>query len=138
MIMNSAGGYTRSARQMLMTLCGVMWATRLGSFLYARITRDKEDTRFRKFKKSKWTFLTPWTVQAMWVFLVDLPIVAVNSVAVDSAGFGLLDAVGLAGFTAGFVLQLVADTEKMNFRNDPANRHKFIQDGVWAYSRHPK
>lgn len=131
------GGGTRSARQILMTVCGVMWATRLGSFLYARIIRDKEDHRFRKFKKSKWTFLTPWVVQAMWVFIIDLPIVAVNAVETDTSGFGLMDLVGLTGFTASFLLELVADTEKMVFRNDPANRHKFITDGVWAYSRHP-
>jgi steroid 5-alpha reductase family enzyme len=123
---------------MLMTICGVMWATRLGAFLYARIMRDKEDSRFRKFKKSKWTFLTPWTVQAMWVLVVDLPVLAVNAVKDDSTGLGLLDVVGLAGFAAGFVLELVADTQKMVFRNEPANKHKFITDGVWAYSRHPK
>jgi len=35
--------------------------------------------RFDKLKKNALTFCTPWAIQALWVFLIDLPILILNT-----------------------------------------------------------
>ena len=38
---------------------------------------------------------------------------------------------------AGFAIEVIADRQKSAFRADPENRNRFIQSGLWAWSRHP-
>jgi steroid 5-alpha reductase family enzyme len=37
----------------------------------------------------------------------------------------------------GLVIEVVADGQKAAFRKDAANKGRFIDSGVWAWSRHP-
>jgi steroid 5-alpha reductase family enzyme len=37
----------------------------------------------------------------------------------------------------GFSIEVIADTQKRDFNARPANQGKFIQSGLWAWSRHP-
>ena len=62
----------RSPRQILVALMAVVWMTRLGTFLFARISRDGKDDRFEKLKPVWLSFLGAWTLQATWVTLVCL------------------------------------------------------------------
>ena len=125
-------------RGILVSLASVLWMTRLGTFLFLRIARDGRDARFDSLKPCWLSFLGAWTIQAAWVTLTELPVVLCNA---RSAGeqppLGLADAALAATWSAGFVLEVAADMAKFTFRNDPANRAKFITDGVWGWSRHP-
>ena len=47
----------------------VVWALRLGSFLFLRIHRAGSDRRFDEVKQSFGPFLVAWSLQALWVFL---------------------------------------------------------------------
>ena len=44
---------------------------------------------------------------------------------------------GVSIFGLGFGLEVVADWQKDAFRADPANKGKFITEGLWNLSRHP-
>ena len=40
-------------------------------------------------------------------------------------------------FVIGLTLEIIADTQKTNFRKIKDNEDKFITTGLWKYSRHP-
>ena len=47
----------------------IVWAARLGSFLFRRIRRDGKDGRFDKIKVDPLRFFSAWTLQGLWVLL---------------------------------------------------------------------
>jgi steroid 5-alpha reductase family enzyme len=44
---------------------------------------------------------------------------------------------GLLVWIIGFGIEVIADRQKDKFREDPENSGKFIQTGLWSWSRHP-
>ena len=52
----------RTPRQLLQAVASVVWMTRLGSFLFLRISRDGKDGRFDDLKQTWWSFLGCWTI----------------------------------------------------------------------------
>ncbi len=114
----------------------VIWAVRLGTFLYRRVHRAGEDRRFREIKVSWPRFLLAWTLQGLWVsFSLAAALAAITSelkVDLDVAA-----AAGLLLWLAGMAIEVAADAQKSRFNADPANRGKFIRSGLWAWSRHP-
>jgi len=126
----------RTPRQLFAALASVVWMTRLGTFLYSRILRDGKDARFDHIKPVWLSFMGAWTIQALWVTLIQLPVVLLND-RDDATGTTLVDLLLMALWLLGFLVEAAADTEKMAFRDDAANRHKFITTGLWRYSRHP-
>merc|ERR1719210_2715867 len=114
-----------------------VWCIRLGSFLFARILRDGKDSRFDEFKKNWLRFLGVWTIQSTWCFFVASPALVMITSEACHASMSIIDFVGWTTWLFAFVIEVVADNQKDNFRRDPANKGKFITTGLWAYSRHP-
>ena len=55
----------------------------------------------------------------------------------DSTPIGFVGTIGIAIWLFGFVIEVVADAQKRAFRQNPDNRGKFINTGLWSWSRHP-
>ncbi|MBK8835046.1 MAG: DUF1295 domain-containing protein [Anaerolineae bacterium] len=124
------------ARSLLVAALVLVWAIRLGSFLYRRIHKAGKDDRFDELKPSFWRFLVVWTIQALWVTFTAAAALVVLTTSVRKE----LDIFAVLGFllwAAGFALEVVADSQKGKFSADPANKGKFIRTGLWARSRHP-
>ncbi|ETW01474.1 hypothetical protein H310_06985 [Aphanomyces invadans] len=114
-----------------------VWALRLGTFLFSRITSDRGiDSRFAHIRSDPVRFLSVWSVQSLWVLLTTLPILLLHGAA-PSVPWTTLDVVGIALWALGFACEVVADVQKTTFRRDKANHDKFIASGLWRYSRHP-
>ena len=124
------------ARAVVVALLVAVWAVRLGSFLFMRIRRDGGDGRFDKIKQSFLNFLMVWTIQGLWVFLTVACALAVIT-AEDRSDFGWVAALGVVIWVGGFAIEVTADRQKSAFRADPANQGRFIDVGLWAWSRHP-
>ena len=118
----------------IISLLIIMWAVRLGSFLFIRIKKAGEDIRFREIKKSPTRFFMTWTLQGMWVSLCSACALAgiANGIEINSYFYS-----GIVVFIIGFTTEIIADNQKSKFRKDPNNMDKFISSGLWKHSRHP-
>ena len=74
--------------------------------------------------------------QALWVFVVSLPGILLNSTRADFP-VGPRDYVGWALWALGFVFEVWGDASKDAFMKDPRNRGTIIMSGVWGVTRHP-
>ena len=120
----------------VIVLCIVIWAIRLGSFLFMRIHKAGEDRRFREIKTNFTRFFMTWTLQGMWVSMCLLCVLTALS---SYSGIIMNNVfyIGLLIFILGFIIEVVADHQKTVFRKDLNNKDKFISTGLWSYSRHP-
>ena len=113
-----------------------IWALRLGTFLFSRIKKAGEDQRFRELKSSFPRFLMTWTLQGLWVTFSLAAALAVitSNLKVELDVYAII---GLMVWMIGFYIEVKADRQKSEFRADPDNSGKFINTGLWSWSRHP-
>jgi steroid 5-alpha reductase family enzyme len=121
---------------LVISILVILWAGRLGTFLFTRIAKDGEDKRFRTIKPDIAQFFMTWTLQGMWVSLCSL--CAITGIASETGIIvNNIFYIGLVMFIGGFAIEIVADQQKTAFRAIPENRNKFITSGLWSKSRHP-
>jgi steroid 5-alpha reductase family enzyme len=123
-------------RSILLAVLVIVWALRLGTFLFNRIKKAGKDDRFDEIKPLFFRFLNIWTIQALWVTFTA----AAALVAITTSTRKELDVFAIVGFliwVIGFAIEVTADMQKSRFNADPANKGKFIQTGLWSRSRHP-
>ena len=115
----------------------VIWALRLGSFLFARIGKSGGvDSRFDAIKVNPMRFLVAWSLQAVWTIITAAAALVVIS-ATDRAPLDVFFWIGTAIWLTAFTIEVVADRQKSAFKADPANKDKFISTGLWSWSQHP-
>lgn len=124
------------ARALLVGALVVIWALRLGIFLFTRIRRAGRDDRFDDIKPSFIRFLNVWTIQGLWVTLT-LMAALVTTTAEVRRELDIFALIGVLVWLLGFSIEAAADLQKTRFSADPANRGKFIRTGLWSRSRHP-
>jgi steroid 5-alpha reductase family enzyme len=122
--------------QLVASLLVLLWALRLGGYLFRRILRIKVDHRFDGMRDRPLRFARFWLLQAITVAVVMLPVTYLVS-REHPAGVGTWAIVGAAVWLVGFVVEAVADTQKSAFKAKEENRGRFIASGLWRYSRHP-
>src|SRR5512139_425281 len=124
------------SRSWLLAGLVIVWAGRLGYFLVTRVRLDGEDRRFQEITVSFLRFLLAWTMQGLWVtFILAAALAAITStVRIPLDGFAMA---GFLVWLAGFIIEVLADGQKREFRSNPGNKDQFIRSGLWAWSRHP-
>jgi len=123
-------------QSLLLLALVVIWAARLGSYLFRRIRKAGKDARFDAIKPSFIRFLNTWTLQGLWVTLTLAAALAAITSTVRK-DLGVVAILGLLIWAAGFAIEAAADLQKSRFRADPAKKGTFIHSGLWAWSRHP-
>jgi steroid 5-alpha reductase family enzyme len=124
------------ARSIVLLALVVIWAVRLGTFLFRRIRKAGKDDRFDELKPVFIRFLNVWTIQGLWVTFT----IAAALVAITTTNHKELDIFAIIGFLVwvlGFSIEVMADAQKSRFSANPQNKGKFIQSGLWSRSRHP-
>ena len=114
----------------------LIWALRLGIFLFVRVLKAGEDRRFREVKQNFSKFLVWWSVSALWVFLTaaNALTMIINNVSFTDDFYFYF---GLSLWLIGFSFEAIADEQKRRFKSDKKNKDAFISTGLWGISRHP-
>lgn len=139
-------------RQAVLSAAVGIWATRLGSYLFQRISSDSgRDSRFDNIRGSPAKFYVAFFAQATWVSLCTLPVILVNAIprsayAASTLGTAisakpyLTDILGLAIFVFGITFEVIADRQKSKWvqdKKDKKHSEEFLTHGLWSKSRHP-
>lgn len=114
----------------------IVWAVRLGTFLFRRVRATGGDGRFDELKPSLPRFLMTWMLQGLWVLLTAGAALAAMA-AETTVDLGAVAVVGSVVWLAGFLAEAAADAQKSRFRAEADNEGRFITSGLWAWSRHP-
>jgi steroid 5-alpha reductase family enzyme len=132
----------RTFRLKVLTTLISVWAFRLSCFLLYRIILWSEDRRLKEFRASIWKLASFWFVQAVWVWVTSLPVLALGSEtsqALPVKPLCTLDYAGWLLWLGGLLLETVADFQKLQHkkRAPELNKTPWCTDGVWRFSRHP-
>ncbi|KAK2613050.1 hypothetical protein QQS21_000979 [Conoideocrella luteorostrata] len=138
----SGGGW--NWRQVVVTGMAVTWATRLGVYLFDRISKDGHDPRFERLRTQPLRFAVSFFIQAMWVSFMLMPVMALN--AVPAAAFAAIprltvtDILGIGAWTGGIALETAADMQKSRWvegKKMKQHDEQFLCKGLFSVSRFP-
>ena len=125
--------YTRS---LLLATMVIVWSARLGWYLGKRVFIVGKDRRFDQIKIDGMTYLMTWLLSALWVYVTAgcawAAILHKSPEPIQT--FGWVCALVWLG---AFVIEVVADAQKSQFRMRNKVKKGFIQSGLWSVSRHP-
>jgi steroid 5-alpha reductase family enzyme len=133
-------GAVPNARQWLVAALVAVWSLRLGAHIAARTAEITDDPRYAAFAKE-------WGVDSrrkMFIFLQNqgfgsIPLVFAIFVAARFPGdaLRLQDYLGALILLAGIAGEALAGAQLTRFRNQPANKGRVCDAGLWRWSRHP-
>jgi steroid 5-alpha reductase family enzyme len=129
-------------RKLLIAVLVTLWGLRLAIYLSWRNWGKGEDPRYQKMRRKageKFRIQSLYSIfllQAglMWVISLSLQYGQIPS---EPAGFTLWDRIGTLLWCAGFGFQALGDRQLTAFKANPANQGRVMDQGLWAYSRHP-
>ena len=127
-------------RRLLITVLTAIWALRLAIHMGLRGRGEGEDPRYVAMladapgNRARYALRKVYLVQALAMWFVSLPL---QVTAVRGGSIGLLGWLGAAVWIVGFVFEAGGDWQLNTFRNDPANKGKVMDRGLWRYTRHP-
>jgi steroid 5-alpha reductase family enzyme len=117
----------------------------VGSYLFARISADGEDSRFKNIRGSPPKFFGVFMIQATWVSLCLMPVLAVNALPASTfAALGIVvsitDIIGILLYVGGLSFEVAADRQKSAWvqeKKEKEHDEDFLTRGLWSKSRHP-
>jgi steroid 5-alpha reductase family enzyme len=134
------GGTASTPRQWLVAALVALWSLRLGSHIAVRTAGITDDPRYAAFAK-EWGVDSP---RKMFIFLQNqgfgsIPLVFSIFVAArfPSDALRFQDALGALVLLIGIAGEALADAQLKRFRENPANKGRVCDIGLWRWSRHP-
>lgn len=118
-----------------------IWGIRLGTHILLRNIKKPEDYRYQQWRKEwgKWftirSFFQVFVLQGLLLVLISAPIVLMGKNGSDTVG--LMSFIGVIVWSIGFFFEALGDYELSQFIKNPKNKGEVMQEGLWAYTRHP-
>ena len=133
-------GTAPNARQWLVAALVAIWSLRLGIHIAIRTAGIMDDPRYAAFAK-EWGLNAP---RRMFIFLQNqalgtIPLAFAIFVAArfPSDALRLQDFLGVLILLIGITGEALADAQLKTFRENPANKGRVCDAGLWRWSRHP-
>jgi steroid 5-alpha reductase family enzyme len=133
-------GNPPNARQWLVAALVVVWSLRLGIHIAIRTSGITDDPRYAAFAR-EWGLNAP---RRMFIFLQNqalgtIPLAFAIFVAArfPSDALRLQDFLGAALLLVGIAGEALADAQLKAFRENPDNKGRVCDVGLWRWSRHP-
>lgn len=130
-----------TSKQLLVNILVSIWGFRLSWHIYVRNKANAEDYRYLAWRK-EWgkyfyirSYFQVYILQGICLFLVAMPVIFINKQYHHALCW--LDLLGVMVWLVGFYFEVIADAQLLHFIKKPENKGKLMQDGLWAYSRHP-
>ncbi len=129
-----------SSRSLLINVLVTMWGVRLTWHIARRNLRKPEDSRYAAWREA-WTyfylrsFVQIFLLQGLFLYIILVPVLFIHTSA--PTGLQAVDAIGGIVWIIGFFFESVGDRQLRDFLKDPAHKGKIMDQGLWAYSRHP-
>ena len=118
---------------LLIALMLVLWAIRLGSFLFKRIHKIGRDKRFDSMRSSFINFGSFWVLQSISVFILVLPIIFLFDQ--EKVGIGVFQIIGASTWIAGFIIESLADFQKAKYKQK--GEEGLFVNGLYRFVRYP-
>ena len=139
--------------QIVITVLISIWGIRLTYHIARRNKGKPEDRRYKELRE-KWgdkvkikTFFIVNMLQALWAAIIASPVIVANSIYLEtSTGWIIYN--GTAGelvpliigsliWIIGFYFEAIGDRQLKKFIQNPENKGRIIEVGLWKYTRHP-
>lgn len=134
------GGAGSAARRLLVCAIAAIWAIRLGLYVAWRVARSPEDGRYQALRRDWAAHLQPRLFGFLQIqALVSVALAAAMGLAANRPGpaLRLQDLIGVLIAAVAIGGEAIADRQLKRFADDPTNRGKVCDLGLWAWSRHP-
>lgn len=127
-------------RRVLVAALLLLWCARLGLHIARRIPGAREDVRYARMRE---VYGAEFQRHLLSFVLIQGPFSGVLAIAVLYAArlqhpaFRVWDAVGVGLALLAIAGEALADRQMRHFRDNPANKGKICDTGLWGVSRHP-
>lgn len=117
-----------------------IWGSRLAIYLGIRNIGKGEDFRYAQWRKESgknwwWiSFLRVFVLQGIILWIVSSIFVPAL---LATKNLPILIYAGITLWAIGLYFEAIGDYQLMQFKNNPNNKGKVLNTGVWKYTRHP-
>lgn len=131
-----------AGRKQLITALTIIWGVRLAWHIGSRNIGKGEDYRYQAMRKklgAKFPIISLFTVfllQGALMWLISMPLQAAQ-IPAQPDRLTVWDSAGLLVWIVGFLFEAIGDWQLRRFKSDPANKGKLMDQGLWAFTRHP-
>lgn len=132
----------RGGASLIATVLVAIWALRLSVRIFTRNYGKPEDFRYKKWRE-EWgktfvvrSFFQVYMLQGLVIYIVSLPVILIALFG-NNAGVNVWGGIGIAIWLVGFFFEAVGDLQLARFIENPENKGKIMDQGLWKYTRHP-
>lgn len=127
-------------RRVVLVVMVTLWGGRLALYLSQRFLKSEEDIRYQEIRKNwgegnaDFKFLLLFLFQGLLVIIISLSFLLICR---NPNEWSQIEFWGIGVWFIGFIGESIADRQLQQFKEDPENRGRICQKGLWYYSRHP-
>jgi len=129
-------------RRILISFLVTLWGLRLSLHLSRRNWGHGEDPRYAAWREKSgdrfWlvSLVKVFVLQAVFLWVISLAL-QWGQLSTQPSNFTVFDSLGFAVWAVGFYFETVGDWQLARFKADSGNKGKVMDQGLWAYTRHP-